>query len=172
MAADGMDVETVKTVPQLHLARLFRDGSTIYGAKVVNRVLGKPVEVCGPLVEAALKDAGNQPRALSTLHGLTDWVAKGVDDNETAEKFFSFNIEEIDAIKKMIEKHAMIKDDYVYNAGKKGIELLAEEFIQKGLGDEASLYQSKGGQFFSIDHRGDTSEYADASFGAMAVFKF
>ena len=42
LVANGMDLEMVKQVPQLHLARLFvtSDQSTMYGAKVVNRTLG------------------------------------------------------------------------------------------------------------------------------------
>mmetsp|Transcript_27769 Transcript_27769/g.41313 ORF Transcript_27769/g.41313 Transcript_27769/m.41313 type:complete len:223 (-) Transcript_27769:32-700(-) len=170
MAADGMDLETVKTVPQLHMARLWRDGNTLYGVKVVNRVLGSPSDVCRPLVEAALKDAGNEPRALSTVHGLSEWVAEGIANKKTIATLSSLSIGEIEAIKRLTERISV--DDDTYNTAKKGIEMLAKEFLAEGLGEEASLYQSKGGGFVSIDHHADKTDYSDTSFGTMAVFKF
>eukprot|EP00977_Amphora_coffeiformis_P016761 scaffold5296_cov163-Amphora_coffeaeformis.AAC.16 len=74
LAAHGMDLEMVKKVPQLHLARLFltSDSGTMNGAKVVNRTLGDPAFVCGKLVDAALQDGATLAR--STLHGLSDHV--------------------------------------------------------------------------------------------------
>ncbi|KAG7349229.1 hypothetical protein IV203_011826 [Nitzschia inconspicua] len=56
----GMDLATVKKVPQLHLGRLFLEGNTIYGAKVVNRTLGECSVVWGKLLEAALEDVRKQ----------------------------------------------------------------------------------------------------------------
>uniref|UniRef100_A0A7S3PWW3 Uncharacterized protein n=1 Tax=Chaetoceros debilis TaxID=122233 RepID=A0A7S3PWW3_9STRA len=80
---DGTDVDLALKVDKLHLARLKANKNLIYHAKVVQRSLGKPADVCTSLLEAALKDAnsqGEQPIALASLTGLTKWVAGGIEN--------------------------------------------------------------------------------------------
>ena len=83
LAPDGMDLKTVMAVPKLQLARLFRNGRTIYGAKVVNRTLGSLDSVCPRLVEAAKAHVPSGLVAKSTLYGLADYAAfQGVNTEE------------------------------------------------------------------------------------------
>ena len=180
IAASGMDIDQVKKVPQLHLARIHRDGNTIYGAKVINKTLGTPAHVCSRLVDAAIQDYLQNKTtqnddgllAISNLHGLTDWVSKGLEssiDLKTA-----LDGRDIEAVHRIIS--ARNKDrkriNEVYDdITKTAWEKLAKEFVSSGLAEEASLYESKGGVLEEIDHLADTSEYASESCGAMAVFK-
>jgi len=53
-AADGMDLDTVQKVPQLHLAQLQREDNALCDANVMNSTLGSIHQVCGWLMEAAL----------------------------------------------------------------------------------------------------------------------
>ena len=117
LVADGM-----AKVPQLHLARIYLDGSTnipnIYGAKVVNRTLGDCSQVCARLLDAALS-----PCQMQVL------------THKPGPPFRS------------------------YQNG---------SFVNKGLGDEAKLYGEKG-SLDRIEHKRDTSEFANTCGGSMAV---
>jgi hypothetical protein len=167
MAASGTDADMVKKVPQLHLARLFVLDKTLFGAKVVNRTLGSPSVVCEKLIDAALKDAGAGAQARSTLHGLSDWVLKGIKEKEGIDaKLKDAEIKALEAIA------AGELDEKVYNVGKEGWEKLAREYIEKGNGGEAMMYVSKGGKLVAVEHLADTSEFSNTSGGAMAVFSF
>lgn len=86
LAAGGSDVSQVRTIPMLHLARLFVENDILQGAKVVNRTLGKPIDVCGKLVETALKDhEQTNMEAYANLHGLVDWAKQqGYNSSEEA----------------------------------------------------------------------------------------
>jgi hypothetical protein len=84
------------------VARLRAHRNIIFGASVVATRGGVPstttttqhhlvppvprlVEVCSPLVEAALHDAGSQgeqPQAMATLHGLSAWVRSCLHDDD------------------------------------------------------------------------------------------
>jgi hypothetical protein len=167
MAASGTDVDMVRKVPQLHLARLFVLDKTLFGAKVVNRTLGSPSVVCEKLVDAALKDAGAGAQARSSLHGLSEWVLKGIKEKEGIDaKLKDAEIKALEAIA------AGELDEKVYNVGKEGWEKLAREYIEKGNGGEAMMYVSKGGKLVAVEHLADTSEFSNTSGGAMAVFSF
>jgi hypothetical protein len=159
LAANGMDLDTVQKVPQLHLARLALDGKKIHGAKVVNRTLGDPKHVCTRLLDAALKDVGLGAEAWSTLHGLSEWVAKG----------------DADALQGMDKAQLDILQGIASGKGseyhEKGWETVAMEFVNLGLGSESNLYM-KQGKLDRIEHKADGSEFANTSGGAMAIFKF
>jgi hypothetical protein len=159
LAANGMDLETVQEVPQLHLARLALDGKKIHGAKVVNRTLGDPKHVCTRLLEAALKDVGLGAEAWSTLHGLSEWVAKG-----DADALQGMDKAQVDCLQGIASGKGSEYDE-------KGWELVAMEFVNKGLGSESNLYMEQG-KLDRIEHKADESGFADTSGGAMAVFKF
>jgi hypothetical protein len=169
MAASGMDVATVKKVPQLHLARLSVLDKTLFGAKVVNKTLGSPSVVCEKLIDAALKDAGAGAQARSTLHGLSEWVLAGIKEKEGVDAAKNLKDAEIKALEAIAGGEL---DEKVYNVGKELWEKLAREYIEKGNGGEAMLYVSKGGKLVSVEHLEDNSEFANTSGGAMAVFSF
>jgi hypothetical protein len=171
MAAEGMDPETVARVPQLHLARLDRKDDLLFGCKVVNRTLGTPVHVCQRLLDLAFEDIGRRSgaKARSTLHGLSLWVLSGLEKKSS-----------IDALGKLDPAHlgyveAIARGDATadaYNGGRESWERLVREFVEKGVGEEAALYRSRGGRLVSVEHHSDQSEYADSSAGTMALFEF
>jgi hypothetical protein len=156
----GMDLETVRKVPQLHLGRLFRDGKTIYGAKVVNKTLGDCAKVCGKLLEAALDDAwkqssgGDDIQALATLHGLSDYVLEK-QNGDTSPTIIEIAQNQADST----------SDGQAW-------ETICLHFVQAGLSSEANLYQNHNGKFSHIGHNRDTTDYANTCAGSMAVFRF
>lgn len=86
----------------------------------------------------------------------------------------SFSDKEIDAVNAIAEGLGSTESstNNVYETGRNAWEELAKEFIQSNVGDEATLYQSKGATFLSVEHHADNSDYADTSGGAMAKFSF
>lgn len=172
LAASGADKKTVESVPHIHLARLFVKDQTLYGAKVINRTLGKPIDVCGRLVDAALDDAGPGAGAQSTLHGLSEWVLRGLDNKESIDVLQTFSDAERSIIKEIANGQLRHDRDRYETQGQTAWERLIVEFLQKGLGDEAALYQSKGAKFLLVEHFADTSDYGDLSGYAMARLAF
>ena len=180
LAAEGMESDIVQKVPQLHLARLCllqADDTatitqTIFGAKVVNSTLGAPKDVCGRLVDAALEDArlssssssssSTVVLAKSSLRGLSEWVEAGL-DQQNFEPLASLD----DATVQVLRDRTEAKDALVFE---RAWEQLAREFLQQERGDEAALYQSKGGVLSEIIHHADDSDYARSSGGSMAIF--
>ena len=155
LAADGVAMDVVKKVPQLHLARVYLDGSKIYGAKVVNRTLGSIPEVCGRLLDAALSDGGEEAHA--ALHGLSDWVQK--------EKLEGREESEVKVLNE-------IANGILDNCDSGLWQSLSMEYAMSGMAGEANLYAEKNGELISIAHQADTSEFANSSGGAMAIFRF
>lgn len=178
MAANGVETENVQKIPQLHLARIYFDNATftMYSAKVVNRTLGTPVHVCGKLVDAILQDhrkGENVIRAKSTMHGLCDFVLHTIQQqalqNSLLQGLSPTDLESIELIARGKNKTYNENDRY-----KEIWEKFAIEFVQQchDGSHECELYQSKGGKLNEILHCADTSEYADTSSGAMALFQF
>ena len=150
-----MELDIVKKVPQLHLARIYLDGSKIYGAKVVNKTLGSLSHVCGRLLDVARNDGGIEAHA--TLHGLSDWVQK--------EKLVGRNEHEAKILDDISNGKLDNYDDNLW-------EPLAVEYAKSGHADEANLYADKNGTLIRILHQADTTEFANTSGGAMAIFHF
>lgn len=163
LVAEGMDIDTVAKVPQLHLARIYLDGSAnipkIYGAKVVNRTLGDCSQVCARLLDAALTDAGPDAQAWSTLHGLSEWVLQQGND---VDAFTGLDEAKLQAVQAIAKNESDTSNELW--------ESVAMEFVNKGLGDEAKLYGEKG-SLDRIEHKADTSEFANTCGGSMAVFR-
>jgi hypothetical protein len=174
----GMDKDTVQKVPQLHLARLWldrrrhddddNDNIKIYGAKVVNRSLGKCQNVCGKLVDAALSDCSSSSSSSSlvvegwaTLHGLSDHVLKQQQPQQSHTTATTMLL--YDVARNNIDSTTEHKEAW---------ELACQEFIEQGHSDEANLYRDHGGILCRIEHNADTSDYADTCAGSMAVFRF
>lgn len=167
LAADGVDLDTVKKVPQLHLARIcLQDGKKIFGAKVVNRTLGDCPHVCGRLLDAALAEANSKDvEAWSTLHGLSDWVLENGTIENVVRDLKKSQIQRLQSIAKNempSSSDAMDKEIW---------ERLAVEFANRGFSDESNLYRERGA-LERIEHQADTSEYANTCSGTMAVFRF
>lgn len=171
MAAGGTDLETVKKVPQLHLARIYfrHDTNTMFGAKVVNRTLGDPLQVCPMLVDAILADVGTGCQALSTLHGLSDWVLRGIEGKEEIEALSKLPESQLDSLTKIAKGRDL---EVSYDNGKDSWEQLAAEYVLKGLGAESSLYTSKGATLVGIEHDTDRSDFSSTCAGAMARLSF
>lgn len=79
------------------------------------------------------------------------------------------NDPEVEAVTAIAEGTA---SDDVYESGRTAWEDLIKDFIEAKVGDEATLYQSKGAEFVSVEHHADDTDYADTSGGAMARFSF
>ena len=183
MAAHGMDLDTITKVPQLHLARIYLgpDGSTIYGARSVNRTLGSISDVCSRVLDAAMTDAmagggTSAMRARSTLHGLSEWAEGGLGVTEKKGSgpircLGDMLVEDREAVR-IVASGKALGGGEAYDAARGGWESLAAEFVGLGLGDEAALYGSRGGVLERIEHLADDGDFADASGGAMAIFKF
>jgi len=169
LAAGGSDPEMVKKVRHLHLARLCLKDRTMYGARVLNRTLGTRDEVCGPLVDAALVDAGPGSQARSTLHGLSEWVLRGLRNEVSIEALKELSDAEVDAVSAIAEGPVT---DSVYETGRDAWEELIGDFLNQNVGDEATLYQSKGAVFVQVEHHSDDTDYADTCGGATALFAF
>lgn len=170
MAADGTDLATVQKVPQLHLARLDRKDNTLFGAKVVNRTLGTPTEVCGKLVDRALQDIGSTSgtrQARGTLHGLSPWVLRGLQHQTSIRALSNVPSAELEAIAAIARGAAGAE---TYEVGRRCWESLIAEFVETDRDSEAALYRSKGGRLMAVEHHADQSEYADMSSGSMAFF--
>jgi len=185
IAADGMDVDMVRKVPQLHLARLWRESNVLYGAKVVNSTLGSIHQVCGRLVEAALQDVkdggGKEAFARSTLHGLSEWILKGLggntnnsnDDAALETILASIGDSDVLAVEELAKSGNLSKiSEEIYSQAQPHWDKLAVEFIKQGLGEEAPLYEASGGVLKQIDHRADNTDYSSSSGGAMALYEF
>jgi hypothetical protein len=161
LVADGVDEETVRKVPQLHLARLNLDQHKIFGAKVVNRTLGNCQDVCGRLLDVALNDTNGKAHAWSTLHDLSPWV-------------LSSNNESIVTSLEQTQREqvlAIAKNESDSSLNKTAWEKIAMEYIAQGLSDESNLYLTKA-TFGHIEHNADTSDFANTCGGSMAVFHF
>lgn len=168
---------------KLTLASIHAKENIIFGAKVVTRAIGSIEEVCGGLVDAALQDAssqGEQPQGLATLNGLCDWVVKGIHDKEDIDVLDTLRQKDpvtYDAVVAIAtgvprESHTVVGMG-TFRDGQYGWGELAKEFVRRRLGDEAALYESKGGELVSIDHLADHSEeYVKSAGGAMARFFF
>lgn len=170
LVARGMDYHTVAKVPQLHLARVFLDKNTIYGAKVINRTLGNLTDVCGKLVDHALQEAGSDAQARSTLHGLSGWVLEGLQKADSSEILSGLTEAERQAITEIARYTE--KRHGVYEDAKEIWAKLAREFLEHKLSSEALLYQSKGATLVNVEHGLDTSDFASTCGTAMAMFSF
>jgi hypothetical protein len=168
---------------KLTLASIHAKENIIFGAKVVAKTIGSMKDVCGGLVDAALHDAssqGEQPQGLATLNGLCDWAVKGIQDREdidvldTLQQKDPVTYEAVVAIATGVprESHTVVGMG-TFRDGQYGWGELAKEFVRRKLGDEAALYESKGGELVNIEHLADHSEeYVKSAGGAMARFFF
>lgn len=176
-------LELAKKDSKLKLASLYGNKNVIFGAKVITKSIGSMEEVCGGLVDAALEDAssqGEQPQGIATLHGLCDWVVRGINDQEEIAALETLQANDPQTYEAVVaiatgvprESHTVVGMG-TFRDGQYGWGELAKEFVNRKLGDEVRLYESKGGEFVAIEHLADHSEdYIKSAGGAMARFFF
>jgi hypothetical protein len=172
LAAGGSDVDTVRNVPQLHLARLYVNltAQEMWGAKVVNRTLGPPKDVCGKLVDAALEDTARPVRAKSTVHGLSDWVLNMIAALDDLDKEVPLGVRALLENKETVKEVTAVAQNQA-DAGENW-ELLAKEFILASEEGESALYPSMGATLVEIQHKADTTEFSNTCAGSIALFEF
>ena len=193
LVPDGTDLDVVKKVPQLHVARIWLDAAdgrtnansmpTIFGAKVINRTLGNMQDVCARLVDAALDDARqaitdskNMIEARATLHGLSDWTVDTIRPHNLAENpaiqhLRDANIDLLREIALAGDRNSQRQLQQSETYDEEWWQLLAMEYVKAGLSDESKLYESFGGTLRQILNDCDTSDFANTSGGAMAIFQ-
>jgi hypothetical protein len=193
----GVELPQVIEDPSLPVAALFAHRNMIFGARAFYGYTKS--ELCSPLVEVAIREAevyGDQPQAMATLKGLSDWVAKSIqkmqNDAEATPQQSTSQVmtgpysktliqlqttdpaamEAVCAIATGIPRpgHSMVGQG-TYRDGENAWKTLAEEFIELGLSDEANLYQKFGGRLVTIEHLADKNpHYLKSAGGAMARF--
>ena len=178
-----VSIKTIEKDPKLKLASVHAHQNVIFGARVIRQNAGSMAEVCDSLVDAALQDAssqGEQPQGMATLYGLCEWVTKGINGEkdiqvlETMKKTDPQTYEAVVAMATGVprEGHSVVGMG-TFRDAQFGWEELAKEFVGRNLGEEAALYQSKGGELVTIEHMADKSDaYIKSAGGAMARFFF
>lgn len=177
----------------------------VHGTKVINRTLGNCQDVCSDklltqvLMEAKTSNTDNSNNsttirieAYATLHGLSDWILKQIENNNnnkknnnnaTIQKLIQDSDETTIQIVKDIAMNKHRQDNNDNNNNNHGIGLwkeLAIEYVKEGHSDESNLYMmmggssssSAGGTLSHIDTTADTSEYATTCGNSMAVITF
>jgi hypothetical protein len=145
-------------------------------------------QVCLPLVDLAMKDAGEngeQPQAIASLAGLSEWVQSCFDEKSDATSNShelarlqtsddSTAYEAVRAIATGIPRqgHSVVGIG-TYRDGEEGWKALAREFVELELCEEANLYQQRGGKLVAIEHMADKNpDYLQTAGGAMARMFF
>ena len=168
----------------LIVAKLLAHRNMIFGARSLHDKYTLE-QICVPLVDQALEDAGKdgeQPQAIASLRGLSNWVRDCLDGTNNAEEEESWilknlqskDYEAVQAIATGIPRkgHSVVGIG-TYRDGEIGWKALAEEFVNKKLCDEANLYHNHGAKLVGIDHLADKNpDYLQSAGGAMARMFF
>jgi hypothetical protein len=140
---------------------------------------------CMPLLDAAMIDAseeGEQPQALTTLHGLSVWAAASL-LGKTPSKAVSkmqkdpekaVALEAALSIATGIPRagHSVVGQG-TYRDGAAAWEELAKEYVSLGRSEECQLYQARGAELVGIELLADTSpDYMRSAGGSMARLFF
>lgn len=145
------------------------------------------LDACLPLLDAALLDAssdGEQPQAVSSLHGLCCWVnscIQGRKTSETLSKLQAAGTDEaavsIAAVQSVASKiprpgHSVVGQG-TYRDAATAWEALAREFVKLARSEECQLYQARGAELVGIELLADTRpDYMNSAGGSMARFFF
>jgi hypothetical protein len=174
---DGNPVNNGPTI----LASLTAHCNIVFGAKSI--IENYPIStLCDPLLIKALEDSssnGQQPQALSALHGLTSYVKQCLEGQLESPALNEIqNDPSMYAAVKAIATGVPRPGHTVVGKGThrdaaSGWEALAKEFIQQGHSDECKLYQNHGGEMIEIELLADTKpDYLLSAGGTMARFIF
>lgn len=140
---------------------------------------------CLPLLDAAIVDAsadGEQPQAVSTLHGLSAWVAacfQGQSQSKVLSKMQqdpeqAVSLAAAQSIATGIPRpgHSVVGQG-TYRDGATAWEELAKEYVSLQRSEECQLYQARGAELVGIELLADTSpEYLRSAGGSMARLFF
>jgi hypothetical protein len=143
------------------------------------------LSACMPLLDAAMVDAseeGEQPQAVSTLHGLSVWAASallGKTDSKAVQKMqqdpeMAVALEAALSIATGIPRagHSVVGQG-TYRDGAAAWEELAKEYVRLQRSEECQLYQARGAELVGIELLADTSpDYMRSAGGAMARLFF
>lgn len=183
LVPQDIPLELAKKDYKLKLACIYANRNVLFGTKVIAKSVGTMEEVCSGLVDAALEDAssqGEQPQGLATLHGLSDWVVRGIEEKEEIEVLTRLQERDPQTYEAVVaiatgvprESHTVVGMG-TFRDGQYGWGELAKEYCRRKLGDEVRLFESKGGELVAIEHLADHSEdYIKSAGGAMARFFF
>jgi len=155
------------------LANLRAHRNIVFGAQF-------RIDLAAPLLRVALEDCsteGEQPQAVSTLHGLSQWVCDCLDgkqESDTLPTLDAINLEAITAIATGIPREGhFVVGQGTFRNGAQGWKALAREFLELGLSEEANLYRRADAQLVAIEHLADTNtKYLKSAGGAMARLVF
>lgn len=141
-------------------------------------------DICLPLVEVALKEAGEngeQPQAIASLSGLCDWVGSAIQGIVHSKELTRLqendkaSFEAVQAIATGVPRsgHSVLGVG-TYRDGEEGWKALAREFcVQKSLSHECNLYEKRDARLVDIEHMADRSpSYLQSAGGAMARLFF
>lgn len=139
-------------------------------------------DVCLPLVDQAVRDAGEngeQPQAIASLNGLCEWInecleTKGSQQLELLRSNDPLAFEAVVAVSTGIPRpgHSVLGMG-TFRDAEAGWKLLAEEFVELELSEEAELYRQRGARLVKIEHLADRNPtYLASAGGAMARFFF
>jgi hypothetical protein len=171
------------------VAALLAHRNMIFGARAFHSFTLQ--DVCGPLVDAAVEEAGvngDQPQAMAALHGLSKWVNLMLQDEEKdfpipdsvthlLTHLHNHDTVGLDAVRSIAtgiprEGHSVVGEG-TYRDGEQAWKSFASEYVELGLSSEASLYQAHGGKLVSIEHLADKNpKYMRSAGGAMARLFF
>ncbi len=165
--------------PSLPAAALFAHRNVLFGARSFH---GYDLQdVCLPLVRAALEESeasepGQQPQAVASLSGLSEWVAGCFESQESKilQTLDESSLEAVKAIATGIPRpgHSVVGQG-TFRDGQKAWEELGREYASKGLSKETSLYEAEGGKLVNIEHLADQSpDNMKSAGGAMARLFF
>jgi hypothetical protein len=172
--------ENVLQDPSLTVAALLAHRNIVFGARASPGFSLQ--EVCPPLVEKAVHDAGEngeQPQAIGSLAGLCSWINASLETGEcdALEQLKSSDpscFEAVKAIATGIPRpgHSVVGVG-TYRDAEEGWKAVAIEFVEKGLSEETTLYQQQGARLVGIEHLADRNpEYLASAGGAMARLFF
>jgi len=111
------------------------------------------------------------------LHGLLDWVQKGLADNnnDAALETILASIRDADllAVEELAKRGNFSKiSEETFSQAKPHWDNPAAEFTKGGLGEETPLCETDGGVLSHIDHCANNADHASLSRGAMQLCEF
>ena len=176
----GVTKDQLQQDPSLSAAALLAHRNIIFGARASHTFSLQ--EVCSPLVEKAVHDAGEngeQPQAIASLAGLCNWIKTALntgdcDALELLKSNDSTGFEAVQAIATGIPRpgHSVVGVG-TYRDAEEGWKAVAIEFVEKNLSDEATLYRQHGARLVGIEHLADRNpDYLTSAGGAMARLFF
>ena len=177
----GATIQDDKQDDSPAVAKLLAHRNIIFGARPLHGFSMK--EVCLPLVDQAVDDAGangEQPQAIASLTGLCDWVKNCLESSSGSEQLEILRsshpsaLEAVQAIATGIPRagHSVVGVG-TFRDAEEGWKKLAKEFVELELSEEASLYQERGARLVGIEHLADRNpDYLASAGGAMARLFF